>query len=125
LRRVRVDYDAICRLAARRFPKKLWKKGDIMNETNEKLIESQRKARAENAKKIIEETNKSNENNPKPAPQKVAPKKITLEIESVEPEKHKISKKDIIITTIFVIAGFFLALLIKPEVIDDFKRILK
>jgi len=96
-----------------------------INETNEKLVESQRKARAENAKKFIEETSKSYENDLKVAPQKAAPKKITLELEAVEPEKHKISKKDVIITTIFVIAGFFLALLIKPDVIDDIKRVLK
>jgi len=96
-----------------------------MHETNQKLIESQRKARAENAKKFIEETSKSYEGDSKTATPKFVPKKITLEIEPVEPEKHKINKTDVIITTIFIIAGFFLALLIKPEVIDDFKRILK
>jgi len=95
-----------------------------MSETNEKLSESQRKARAATAKKLIEESTKPHENNSKSAPEKTATKKTTLRLEAVEPEKHKLNKKDIARIIIFVIAGFFLALMIMPYVIDDFRLVI-
>jgi hypothetical protein len=92
----------------------------IDNSTNERLRESQRKARVATAMKLIEEPINPGENNAK-----LTTKRFQVEIEPQEQEKSKLSKKDIIIITIFVIAGFFLALLIMPEVIDDFERVLK